>query len=141
MAKAESFAVLHDIQTIFQVGTNTGLSDAQLLDRFRARSDLDSAETAFAGLIARHGRMVLGVCRRALQDPDDVADAFQATFLILVRKADTCGWRIRWGVGYTGSAGASLSVPSALWHAGPPGRCKGSSSRRPRRRGQPRRAP
>jgi RNA polymerase sigma factor (sigma-70 family) len=89
MAKAESFAVLHDIQTIFQVGTSTGLSDAQLLDRFRARSDLDSAETTFAGLIARHGRMVLGVCRRALQNPDDVADAFQATFLILVRKADT----------------------------------------------------
>ena len=36
-----------------------------------------------------HGPMVLGVCRRALRNPDDVADAFQATFLVLVHKADT----------------------------------------------------
>ena len=89
MAKGESPAVLRDIHTLFHVGTSNGLTDAQLLDRFRARSDLDSSEAAFAGLMARHGPMVLGVCRRALRNPDDVADAFQATFLILVRKADT----------------------------------------------------
>jgi RNA polymerase sigma factor (sigma-70 family) len=89
MAKGESPAVFRDIHTLFRVGTSTGLTDAQLLDRFRARSDLNSSEAAFAGLMARHGPMVLGVCRRALRDPDDVADAFQATFLILVRKADT----------------------------------------------------
>jgi RNA polymerase sigma-70 factor (ECF subfamily) len=89
MAKGESPAVLRDIHALFQVGTCNGLTDAQLLDRFRARSDLNSSEAAFAGLMARHGPMVLGVCRRALRNPDDVADAFQATFLILVRKADT----------------------------------------------------
>ena len=89
MAKGESPAVLRDIHTLFHVGTSNGLTDAQLLDRFRARSDLNSSEAAFAGLMARHGPMVLGVCRRALSNPDDVADAFQATFLILVRKADT----------------------------------------------------
>src|SRR5271163_1962410 len=89
MARGESPAVLRDIHTLFHVGTNTGLTDAQLLDRFRARADLKSSEAAFAGLMARHGPMVLGVCRRALSNPDDVADAFQATFLILVRKADS----------------------------------------------------
>jgi RNA polymerase sigma factor (sigma-70 family) len=87
MAKGESPAVLRDIHTLFHVGTSNGLTDAQLLDRFKARSDLSSSEAAFAGLMARHGPMVLGVCRRALRNPDDVADAFQATFLILVRKA------------------------------------------------------
>jgi RNA polymerase sigma factor (sigma-70 family) len=85
----ESPAVLRDIHALFHDGTSTGLSDAQLLDRFRAPSDRNSSEAAFAGLMARHGPMVLGVCRRALRNPDDVADAFQATFLILVRKADT----------------------------------------------------
>ena len=89
MAKGESPAVLRDIHTLFHVGTSNGLTDAQLLDRFRVRSDRNSSEAAFAGLMARHGPMVLGVCRRALRNPDDVADAFQATFLILVRKADT----------------------------------------------------
>jgi RNA polymerase sigma factor (sigma-70 family) len=89
MAMRQSPAVLHDIHTLFQDGTSNGLTDAQLLDRFRAQSDLDSSEAAFAGLLARHGPMVLGVCRRALRNPEDVADAFQATFLILVRKADS----------------------------------------------------
>lgn len=88
MAKSESPAVLRDVQTLFSLGTLHGLTDAQLLDRFRSGTDHGS-ETAFAGLVARHGSMVLGVCRRALNDPHDVADAFQATFLILVRKAET----------------------------------------------------
>jgi RNA polymerase sigma-70 factor (ECF subfamily) len=89
MANAESLAVLRDIHALFHVGTTNGLTDGQLLDRFRARADASSSEAAFAALMARHGPMVLGVCRRALRNPHDVADAFQATFLILVRKADT----------------------------------------------------
>jgi len=62
------------------------LTDGQLLERFVNRNDA-SAEDAFTILLERHGPMVWGVCRRMLADRHAAADAFQATFLILVRKA------------------------------------------------------
>src|SRR5271166_479611 len=58
-------------------------SDGQLLASFVSRRD----ETAFAAMVCRHGQMVFGVCRRVLRHTQDAEDAFQATFVVLVRKA------------------------------------------------------
>src|SRR5262249_32645865 len=77
---------LGDVRTLFGLGAVGGLSDGQLLDRFLERRD-EVAEAAFAALVARHGPMVLRACRGVLRDGHDAQDAFQATFLILARRA------------------------------------------------------
>ena len=74
-------AVAREVQTLFSVGAVGGLTDGQLLERFASRRDA-GAEAAFAALVQRHGPMVWGVCRQALDDPHAAADAFQATFLV-----------------------------------------------------------
>jgi HlyD family secretion protein len=79
-------AVLGQFRTLFNVGTVGDLTDGQLLERF-ATDRGESAEQAFAVLVDRHGPMVLRVCRGVLSNPHDTQDAFQATFLVLVRKA------------------------------------------------------
>ncbi len=70
-------------------GAADGLSDRQLLERFAAHHDGE----AFAALVRRHGGLVLGACWRVLHQADDVEDAFQATFLVLARKAGSLPWR------------------------------------------------
>lgn len=74
------------LDRLFRFGTASGLSDGQLLERFANRHD-EAAEAAFAVLIERHGAMVWRVCLQSLADPDDAQDAFQATFLVLMKKA------------------------------------------------------
>jgi polysaccharide export outer membrane protein len=78
--------LLRQVQTLFGVGTVCGLTDGELLERYVARRG-ELSELAFTALLERHGRMVLGICHRMLTDPHDVQDAFQATFLVLVRRA------------------------------------------------------
>src|SRR5690242_10476628 len=83
MASGYRGSVIESVQRLFSTGAVSALSEAQLLERFLARGD----QAAFEAILQRHGPMVLGVCRRVLDDPHDIADAFQATFLILVKKA------------------------------------------------------
>ena len=70
------------------MGTVAGLSDSELVERFLNRNG-EAAELAFSALVERHGAMVLRVCRRILHDTNDAHDAFQATFLVLVRRASS----------------------------------------------------
>ena len=58
------------------------MADSELLERFRKQQDA----VAFEAIVRRHGPLVLGACRRVLVDAADVDDAFQATFLVLLRK-------------------------------------------------------
>ncbi len=80
---ATATMVMKDMHRLFDGGTVAGRSDAELLETFLARGDGD----AFAALVARHGAMVLGTCRAVLHDAGVVEDVFQATFLVLARKA------------------------------------------------------
>ncbi|HEV3164777.1 MAG TPA: sigma-70 family RNA polymerase sigma factor [Isosphaeraceae bacterium] len=86
MASVRGGAVFGRIQRLLESGAAGAMSDAELLTRFASRKD-DGAEEAFEVLVRRHGPMVLRVCRRELGDFHLAQDAFQATFLILARKA------------------------------------------------------
>jgi RNA polymerase sigma factor (sigma-70 family) len=70
-------------RTLLARSADPAAADGRLLGRFAEAGDAD----AFAGLVARHGPMVYAVCRRAAGDPHLADDAFQATFLILARRA------------------------------------------------------
>src|SRR5439155_560172 len=93
MASARSDMALGQIQRLFDEGTLTGLTDAQLVERFLDRRD----EGAFAALVARHGPMVLAVCRGVLRDQSDAEDALQAP------SYDQAGARRGWPRGTVGS--------------------------------------
>jgi RNA polymerase sigma factor (sigma-70 family) len=80
--------VLHYLRGLVR-GPAAAQGDRELLDAFASRRD----QGAFAALVGRHGPLVWGVCRRLLRDEQDAEDAFQATFLVLARKAGSVAWR------------------------------------------------
>ena len=88
MARDRSGGPLRLLSSLFNVGVVSGLTDRQLLEQFATHRD-EAGELAFTALVDRHGPMVLRACRGILQDEHDAMDAFQATFLILVRKSSS----------------------------------------------------
>jgi RNA polymerase sigma factor (sigma-70 family) len=83
MAGEQLHTVIEHLRRVVYFDSGSVLSDAALLERFLASRD----QAAFELLMWRHGAMVWGLCRRILRQPQDAEDAFQATFLALVRKS------------------------------------------------------
>ena len=88
MIKPRWGPILRRVHALLDEGVLEALSDRELVDRF-ATTGTESAERAFAALVDRHGPMVLRVCRGVLGDEHAAQDAFQATFLVLVRRANS----------------------------------------------------
>src|SRR6185436_4670349 len=83
MVHGQMRLVLHHLRKLVRRPEEGASSDGALLERFANSND----EAAFEELLRRHAALVLGVCRRVLGSAPDVEDAFQATFLVLVRRA------------------------------------------------------
>jgi RNA polymerase sigma factor (sigma-70 family) len=83
MAYGHSDPLLRHIRRLAGLPDDGGRTDHDLLEEFHS----GHGERAFTALVRRHGPMVLGVCRRVLRHEQDAEDAFQATFLVLARKA------------------------------------------------------
>jgi RNA polymerase sigma factor (sigma-70 family) len=83
MAVNQISEVISHLRRAVLLRDGAGLTDGQLLEDYIRRHE----EAALAALVHRHGPMVWGVCRRVLRNHHDAEDAFQATFLVLVRKA------------------------------------------------------
>ena len=85
MAMAQMDTVIRHLRRAVLLQDGAGWTDGQLLGSFIDQKE----EAAFEALVRRHGPMVFGVCRRVLRNHHDAEDAFQATFLVLARKASS----------------------------------------------------
>ena len=131
------------MRILFETGSLCGLTDRQLLDLFVARDghgEESDAEVAFEVLVERHGPMVRRLCRSLMNDRHDADDAFQATFLVLARRAASIRNReavASWLCGVAGRVAARCAPKSDVadcWRASSPSR----PARRPSRaRGDP----
>src|SRR5689334_22333368 len=117
MAIGQLNTVVRYLRQVSDLRQGGAASDAVLLERFISRRD----QAAFETLVRRHGPMVLGVCRRLLHHWHDVEDAFQATFLVLVRRAaairkqdSVCSWL--YGVAYRTALRARAARASRRFH-------------------------
>ncbi len=107
------------LETLNREGALGRMSDGPLLEVFLAGDRL-IGEAAFEVLVRRHGPMVLGVCKRILRDDHDAADAFQATFLVLARRARRSATATTWRPGWAGWPAGSPGVPAGTPCAAPP---------------------
>src|SRR5262249_55047498 len=89
MATSHRHAVFQHLRSLALLRDGAGLTDGHLLEAFLSRRD----EAALAALVLRHAPMVWGVCRRVLRNDHDAEDAFQATFLVLIRRAASIACR------------------------------------------------
>lgn len=96
----EATTLLNRLRRCLPIQAEDSLGDGPLLTSFVMEGD----ETAFAALVRRHGGMVLGVCRRVLGHTQDAEDAFQASFLVLARRAAAIRPRDRVGAWLHGVA-------------------------------------
>src|SRR5271168_5519054 len=83
MAATTMASVLGHLKRLSDPYSRLAMTDRELLDCWRRDRD----EAAFAAIVQRHGAMVASICRRVLRDHHAGEDAFQATFLVLARKA------------------------------------------------------
>ncbi len=88
MASGPMPTVVRTLRRLAVASAGDALTDRELLDRFARRRE----EAAFEAVVRRHGPMVFGACRRLLRDRHEAEDVFQATFLVLARKAATGRW-------------------------------------------------
>jgi RNA polymerase sigma factor (sigma-70 family) len=89
MASGHRDALLGQLRALAGASEPGVLTDRTLLERFVEAGD----EAAFTEVVRRHSSLVLRVCRTILRNRDDAEDAFQATFLVLARKAASLAWR------------------------------------------------
>lgn len=88
MSKPDLWSAWHYLCSRADTNGGERLSDLQLLERFLHYRE----DAAFIVLVQRHSRLILSAIRRVLSDEADVEDAFQATFLVLLRRASSVRW-------------------------------------------------